>query len=50
LLQRTFPHLLQDVRLAVRTIRRNLRFTVVVVLTLAVAIGMNTAIEALRRD
>ena len=37
-------HLLHDVRFALRTIRRNLRFTAVVVLTLAVAIGMNTAI------
>ena len=37
-------HLLQDVRFALRTVRRNLRFTAVVVLTLAVAIGMNTAI------
>ena len=37
-------HVLHDVRFALRTIRRNLRFTAVVVLTLAVAIGMNTAI------
>jgi putative ABC transport system permease protein len=37
-------HLLHDVRFAVRTIRRNPRFTAIVVLTLAVAIGMNTAI------
>ena len=37
-------HLLQDVRFALRTIRRNLRFSAIVVTTLAVAIGMDTAI------
>jgi len=37
-------HGLQDIRFALRTIRRNIRFTTVVVLTLAVAIGLNTAI------
>ena len=37
-------HLLQDVRFALRTIRRNLRFSAIVVTTLGVAIGMNTAI------
>jgi putative ABC transport system permease protein len=37
-------HLLQDVRFALRNIRRNLRFSAIVVATLAVAIGMTTAI------
>jgi putative ABC transport system permease protein len=40
----TMEHLLQDVRFAVRAIRGNLRFSTIVVTTLAVAIGMNTAI------
>src|SRR5687767_8403806 len=40
----------QDVRYALRTLRRDLAFTVTIVLTLAIGIGVNTAVFSVVRS